>query len=108
MKEEQITTRFSAVDWLANELPTIDWSDPHYREVLSKAKAMEQGALKDATQKDSYHFRAGEPVLVRNDDGEEWSPALFIYQGSWCGTPYYLAALDGSPYHKTFYQIKKQ
>jgi len=47
MKKEKIITRFSAVDWLASELP-IDWSDPHYREVLSKAKAMEKEHMQDA------------------------------------------------------------
>ena len=40
--EYPLGTQFSAVDWLANKLTTIDWEDPYYREILSKAKEMEQ------------------------------------------------------------------
>ena len=38
----------TAIDWLVNELPTIDWSDPYYREILNKAKAMEKEQIMDA------------------------------------------------------------
>lgn len=50
VKEVQIGTRFSAIDWLASNLPTIDWEDPHYKEILSKAKEMEERELKDAVK----------------------------------------------------------
>jgi hypothetical protein len=32
----------TAVDWLANELPQIDWSDPFWKLKLEQAKAMEK------------------------------------------------------------------
>ena len=35
----------TAVDWLINELPTVDWSDPWYRDKLSHAKAMEKDQI---------------------------------------------------------------
>ncbi len=38
----------TAVDWLINELPTVDWNDPWYRDKLSQAKAMEKEQIGDA------------------------------------------------------------
>jgi hypothetical protein len=32
----------TALDWLVSELPTIDWSDPHYLDKLEQAKSMEK------------------------------------------------------------------
>lgn len=40
--------RQTAVDWLINQLPTIDWGDPYYRDKLSQAKAMEKEQIEDA------------------------------------------------------------
>jgi len=36
----------TAVDWLINQLPNIDWIDPWYRDKLSQAKAMEKEQMK--------------------------------------------------------------
>ena len=44
----------TAVDWLINELPTIDWSDPWNRDKLSQAKAMEKKQIEDAYIMGSY------------------------------------------------------
>ena len=38
----------TAVDWLVNELPTIDWDDPYYRAKLKEAKAMEKQQIMQA------------------------------------------------------------
>jgi hypothetical protein len=32
----------TAVDWLVNEMPVIDWQDPYWKIKLDKAKAMEK------------------------------------------------------------------
>jgi hypothetical protein len=32
----------TAVDWLVNELPQVDWSDPYYKLILEEAKEMEK------------------------------------------------------------------
>jgi len=35
----------TAVDWLANELPQPDWSDPFWKLKLEQAKAMEKSNM---------------------------------------------------------------
>jgi hypothetical protein len=32
----------TAVEWLVNEMPVIDWQDPYWKIKLEKAKAMEK------------------------------------------------------------------
>ena len=38
----------TAIDWLVNELPTIDWEDPYYKAKLEEAKAMEKDQIETA------------------------------------------------------------
>ena len=38
----------TAIDWLVNELPTIDWDDPYYKVKLEEAKTMEKEQMQDA------------------------------------------------------------
>jgi hypothetical protein len=38
----------TAVDWLANEMPVIDWKVPYWKIKLEKAKEMEKEQIKDA------------------------------------------------------------
>jgi hypothetical protein len=35
----------TAVDWLVDKLPTIDWDDPYYRDILKQAKEMEKQVI---------------------------------------------------------------
>jgi len=32
----------TAIEWLVNEMPVIDWSDPYWKTKLDKAKEMEK------------------------------------------------------------------
>jgi hypothetical protein len=38
----------TAVEWLANEMPVIDWQVPYWKIKLDKAKAMEKEQIIDA------------------------------------------------------------
>jgi hypothetical protein len=38
----------TAVEWLANEMPVIDWKVPYWKIKLEKAKEMEKEQIKDA------------------------------------------------------------
>jgi hypothetical protein len=38
----------TAVEWLENEMPVINWSDPYWKVMLDKAKAMEKKQIQDA------------------------------------------------------------
>jgi hypothetical protein len=38
----------TAVEWLANEMPVIDWADPYWKIKLEKAKAMEKEQIIDS------------------------------------------------------------
>jgi aldehyde:ferredoxin oxidoreductase len=42
----------TAVEWLANEMPVINWSDPYWKVKLEKAKAMEKEQIEEAYQAD--------------------------------------------------------
>jgi hypothetical protein len=42
----------TAVEWLANELFVIDWTDPYLIAKLEQAKAMERQQIEDAYQDD--------------------------------------------------------
>jgi hypothetical protein len=37
----------TAVEWLVNEMPVMDWQDPYWKIKLDKAKAMEQEQMID-------------------------------------------------------------
>jgi hypothetical protein len=38
----------TAVEWLVNEMPVIDWADPYWKVKLEKAKEMEKEQIIDA------------------------------------------------------------
>jgi len=38
----------TAVEWLVNEMPVIDWADPYWKVKLEQAKAMEKEQMEDA------------------------------------------------------------
>jgi len=38
----------TAVDWLVNELPTVDWDDPYYKDKLEQAKQIEKQQIMKA------------------------------------------------------------
>jgi hypothetical protein len=40
----------TAVEWLASELPTIDWTDPFYLAKLREAKEMEKKQEMEAVE----------------------------------------------------------
>ena len=41
-------TKQTAIEWLANEMPVINWSDPYWKVMLEKAKAMEKEQIEEA------------------------------------------------------------
>lgn len=41
-------TQETAVSWLVNELPQVDWSDPHWSAKLEQAKAIEKEQIEQA------------------------------------------------------------
>ena len=43
----------TAVEWLANEMPVIDWQVPYWKIKLEKAKEMEKEQIIDAANFDS-------------------------------------------------------
>jgi hypothetical protein len=60
----------TAIEWLINELPTVNWDDPYYREKLKQAKEMEQNQIEEA-------FEEGH--LTAHEHG---CPASFVIPGS--------------------------
>jgi hypothetical protein len=38
----------TAVEWLIDEMPVIDWTDPYWKNKLEKAKEMEKQQIIDA------------------------------------------------------------
>jgi hypothetical protein len=40
----------TAVEWLINEMPVIDWKDPYWKIKLEKAKEMEKEQMLNAFQ----------------------------------------------------------
>jgi hypothetical protein len=38
----------TAVEWLVNEIPVIDWTDPYWKVKLDQAKEMEKEQIIDA------------------------------------------------------------
>lgn len=38
----------TAVEWLVNEMPVIDWQDPYWKIKLEKAKEMEKEQIENA------------------------------------------------------------
>ena len=43
----------TAVDWLVNELPQIDWSDPYWKLILEETKIMEKEQILEAASNES-------------------------------------------------------
>jgi hypothetical protein len=47
----------TAVEWLINEMPVIDWQDPYWKIKLDKAKEMEKENIMDAHFEGSEDYR---------------------------------------------------
>jgi len=58
----------TAVEWLVEQLPQIDWDDPYYAGLLQEAERMEKEQIKDAFD-DGY--KLGDYELT-NDDIENY------------------------------------
>jgi hypothetical protein len=43
----------TAVEWLVNEMPVIDWTDPYWKIKLEKAKEIEKQQIIDAYEQGS-------------------------------------------------------
>ena len=46
----------TAVEWLANEMPVIDWKVPYWKIKLEKAKEMEKNQIMKAYNEGHYHL----------------------------------------------------
>jgi hypothetical protein len=49
----------TALEWLINEMPVIDWTDPYWKIKLEKAKEMEKQQITDA-----YHFGISDEYVI--------------------------------------------
>jgi hypothetical protein len=47
----------TAVEWLVEQLPTIDKYDPYYADIINQAKAMEKQQIKDAYNEGEFNQR---------------------------------------------------
>jgi hypothetical protein len=56
----------TAVEWLVNEMPVIDWADPYWKVKLDKAKEMEKQQIIDANMAGQM-FIAATPGHYKND-----------------------------------------
>ena len=50
----------TAVEWLVNEMPVIDWSDPYWKIKLEKSKEMEKQQIMNAWLVDGYTDISGD------------------------------------------------
>jgi hypothetical protein len=60
----------TAVEWLANEMPVIDWKVPYWKIKLEKAKEMEKEQIIDA-------FILGELQQGFEDEAEQYYNETF-------------------------------
>jgi hypothetical protein len=58
----------TAVEWLINEMPVIDWQDPYWKIKLEKAKEMEYKQIIDARAitKTGYEIAEAEEYYFEN------------------------------------------
>ncbi len=49
----------TAVEWLVNEMPVIDWADPYWKVKLDKAKEMEKQQIIDAFKRGTINEMNG-------------------------------------------------
>jgi len=56
----------TAVEWLVNEMPVIDWADPYWKVKLDKAKEMEKQQIIDANMA-GQKFIGAVPGHYKND-----------------------------------------
>lgn len=47
----------TAIEWLANELPTINWNDPFYKDKLEQAKEIEELQIVNAYNEGSNDYK---------------------------------------------------
>jgi hypothetical protein len=50
----------TAVEWLMQQLPTIDKYDPYYQNLFTQAKEMEKEQIIDACKQCSYSYEEAE------------------------------------------------
>jgi hypothetical protein len=48
LNKEKREMKQTAIDWLVNEIPAVDWDDPYYKAKLEEAKEMEKNQIMKA------------------------------------------------------------
>jgi hypothetical protein len=48
LNKEKREMKQTAIDWLVNEIPAVDWDDPYYKAKLEEAKEMEKQQIMKA------------------------------------------------------------
>lgn len=61
----------TAVEWLAQQLPAIDFEDPYYEKTLHKAKEMEKQQLKEMYLKGIANYNEPYGIETPNKDNQE-------------------------------------
>lgn len=56
----------TAVEWLIESLPQIDWEHPHYGQLVQHAKQIEKEQILDA------YYRGGEDTPLTDKECEEY------------------------------------
>jgi hypothetical protein len=60
----------TAVEWLANEIPSIDWENSYWRDRFEQAKEMEKQQIDDAWDK-GYKQGKYDPYFDNEDEDDD-------------------------------------
>ena len=55
----------TAVEWLIEQLPTIDKYDPYYADIINQAKEMEKEQMKRACIRTEYEDKAWQKLMEK-------------------------------------------
>jgi acyl-CoA reductase-like NAD-dependent aldehyde dehydrogenase len=55
----------TAVEWLLEQLPTIDKYDPYYADIINQAKKMEKEQMKSACIRTEYEDKAWQKLMEK-------------------------------------------
>ena len=50
----------TAIEWLVNEIPNIDWENSYWRNKIKKAKEMEKQQIEDAYEEGYFDEKSAE------------------------------------------------
>jgi len=63
----------SAVEWLFNQLPTIDKYDPYYADIINQAKEMEKEQIAQSFEDGEYNY------FYSKEDGKDFENGFEYY-----------------------------